>query len=442
MYLRHLTLANFRNYVRLDLRLPAGRCVFWGDNGQGKSNLLEAVYLLATSRSFRTSAERDLVHWYADTNPVFARVVGEVVRHQAMTRLEVIVAESQPPREAPGQRRPANAPASGRASAAANSRDSDSTGPPGPNEAAAGLPGVAPAASVRRRVRVNGHDRPVLDLLGHLNAVLFSPEDVELVAGPAELRRRYLDITLCQIDQRYLRTLRRYLRVLTQRNALLRQQRERPAPPDQFDYWDAQLTDLGAELTVARLRAIWALNRALQAVYPQLTNDPAALRLRYRSSIPLDGIAEPAGVSPEGSAGVVERVRQRAVEHLTTMRPREQLQGVTLAGIHRDDFGFYAAQVDLRTYGSRGQQRTAALALKLAETALMEQTTGDRPVLLLDDVMSELDPTRRAFLQHAIAGHEQVLLTATDLSFFSPDFLAGATRFQVHEATLAVEPPE
>ena len=400
MYLRHLTLAHFRSYSRLDLALPPGRTIFWGDNGQGKSNLLEAAYLLATSRSFRTSAERELVNWHADTNPVFARVAGEVVRHGAVSRLEVILAETPSAEPATGVQTPVEAPAAGR----------------------------APVSSIRRRVRINGHDRPLLELLGHLNAVLFSPEDVELVAGPAEVRRRYLDITLCQIDHRYLRALRRYLRVLTQRNALLKQSRERPVPLDQFEYWDDQLTALGAELIVARLRAVAFLNERLLEVYPPLTRDSTHLKLLYRSTVPVDLDPAPPELSPEEAS---KRIQRSFVEHLLSLRPQERRQGVTLAGIHRDDFAFDVDGVDLRMYGSRGQQRIAALALKIAETAFMERTTGERPVLLLDDVMSELDSSRRRFLQAAISAHEQVLLSATDLSFFEPDFLEGAARFHV-----------
>ena len=409
MYLRHLTLTSFRSYARLDLALSSGLTVFWGDNGQGKSNLLEAVYLLATSRSFRTSAERELVNWHADTDPVFARVAGEVVRHGAASRLEVILAGAPGAETDTGAQTRAEAPAAGR----------------------------APVASIRRRVRINGHDRPLLELLGHLNAVLFSPEDVELVAGPAEVRRRYLDITLCQIDHRYLRDLRRYLRVLTQRNALLKQSRERPVPPDQFEYWDEQLTSLGAELMMTRLRAVAFLNERLVEVYPPLTRDSTQLKLLYRSTVPLDPDLTLTALTPDEAAG---RAQRAFVEHLVSLRPRERQQGVTLAGIHRDDLAFHVEGVDLRMYGSRGQQRIAALAMKLAETAFMERTTGERPVLLLDDVMSELDPSRRRLLQGAIATHEQVLLSATDLSFFERDFLEGASRFHVSRGEVFPDP--
>lgn len=417
MYCRHLSLANFRNYTRLELGLPPHLTVLWGNNGQGKSNLLEAVYLLATTRSYRTSAERELVNWHVDVSPVFARVAAEVVRHQTTSKLEILLAE--PPRSGP------------------------TPAPAVPDEPSPTGPGQAPVVSIRRRVRINGHHRPPAELLGHLNAVLFSPEDVELIAGPAEVRRRYLTITLCQVDHRYLRAARRYDRVLQQRNALLRELRERAARRDQLDYWDEQIVELGGEMVVARLRALATMNRHLQAISPRLSSEPEPVRAVYRSSVPL-GDAE--AILAERAAGreaadVVTLVRQRFQAHLTRLRDRERAQGVTLAGPHRDDVAFLAGPVDLRIYGSRGQQRTAALGVKLAEVRLMEEYTADHPVLLLDDVLSELDPRRRGFLQAVVAEQQQVLLTATDLDPFTSDFLKGATVFRVSAGTVTESVP-
>jgi DNA replication and repair protein RecF len=278
----------------------------------------------------------------------------------------------------------------------------------------------------------------LVELIGQLNTVLFSPEDIALIAGAAEVRRRYLYITLSQVDHRYLRTLRRYQRVLLQRNALLRELRERPAHQDQIEYWDEQVVELGSEIVVAHLRALAFLNDRLAEVHPRLTNQPEPLRAVYRSSVELAEEVTALGeraARPEHEA-VLAQVRERFAASLVALRVRERQQAVTLAGPHRDDVGFYTGDVDLRLYGSRGQQRTAALALKLAEVALMERYTDDRPVLLLDDVMSELDPRRRALLQQMVMSQDQVLLTATDLSFFSDDFLAQAQRFRVAEGTV------
>jgi DNA replication and repair protein RecF len=411
MYCRHLTLTNFRNYVQLDLSLAPHLSVFWGDNGQGKSNLIEALYLLATTRSYRTAAEREMVNWHVAEPPVFARVAADVQRHPAPQRLEVVLAET--PGSAAGAERPA--------------------------------PGVGqPAAtSVRRRVRINGQHRQPADLLGHLNVVLFSPEDVELIAGPAAVRRRYLDITLCQVDHVYLRTRNRYERVLQQRNALLREARERQVRPDQFEFWDVQLVELGATLIAARVRALHRLNEAIAAISPRLAGDASGLRAEYRSSVPLedDGEALAAGDGGDGAgAAALARLRERFAAQLAAGRPRERQQAVTLAGPHRDDAGFFAGPIDLRTFGSRGQQRSAALSLKLAEAELMQHYTGERPLLLLDDVLSELDPRRRAFLLDMILEQrqhqQQVLVTATELTLFGAAFLDGADVYQVAAGTV------
>jgi DNA replication and repair protein RecF len=411
MYCRHLTLTNFRNYVQLDLSLAPHLSVFWGDNGQGKSNLIEALYLLATTRSYRTAAEREMVNWHVAEPPVFARVAADVQRHPAPQRLEVVLAET--PGSAAGAGRPA--------------------------------PGVGqpPATSVRRRVRINGQHRQPADLLGHLNVVLFSPEDVELISGPAAVRRRYLDITLCQVDHVYLRTRNRYERVLQQRNALLREARERPVRPDQFEFWDVQLVELGATLIAARVRALHRLNEAIAAISPRLAGDASGLRAEYRPSVPLeeDGEALAAAGGGDGAAAAaLARLRERFTAQLAAGRARERQQAVTLAGPHRDDAGFYAGPIDLRTFGSRGQQRSAALSLKLAEAELMQHYTGERPLLLLDDVLSELDPRRRGFLLDMILEQrqhqQQVLVTATELTPFGAAFLDGADVYQVAAGTV------
>ncbi len=435
MYCRHLTLTNFRNYVHLDLSLSPRLTIFWGDNGQGKSNLIEALYVLATTKSYRTAAEREMVNWHVVGDPVFARVVAEVERQSSPTKLEVILAE------APGT---GSAPPS---LVTTSSVTTSSVHTSGATRRAAGPLLQTPAGSIRRRVRVNGQVKQPLELLGQLNVVLFSPEDVELVAGPAALRRRYLDITLCQIDHVYARTARRYERVLQQRNALLREGRERPVRADQFEYWDVQLVELGAAMIIARLRAVHFLNEAIARIYPRLAGEGSGLRAEYRTTVPIavplaEALCRPddLGRASGEAEAAVTAVREGFSAQLATGRGGERQQAVTLVGPHRDDAGFFAADVDLRVYGSRGQQRAAALCLKLAEVELMQRYTGERPVLLLDDVMSELDPRRRRFLQMMVQEQDQVLLTATDLAFFDADFLRGADVYQVVAGALSGAP--
>jgi DNA replication and repair protein RecF len=225
---------------------------------------------------------------------------------------------------------------------------------------------------------------------------------------------------------------------LTQRNALLRKGRDRQLPRDAFGYWDQQLIALGAEIVTARLGAVAALNHYLAVVHPRFADSGDPVHVSYRSSVPLLEEADVLGerVREGEVARVREYVSERFTAHLTSLHPRERQQGATLAGPHRDDLVFLAGTVDLRTYGSRGQQRSAALALKLAEVGLMRQYTSEPPVLLLDDVMSELDRRRRRFIQDVVAENEQIIMTATDLDFFQPEFLQRAAVFEIEAGAI------
>jgi len=295
-------------------------------------------------------------------------------------------------------------------------------------------------SSFRREVLVNGVKVRLMDLLGNLNVVLFLPQDVALVsASPAE-RRRYLDITLCQVDRNYCRTLAQYNKVLSQRNALLRALQERRGRPDELDPWDQKLIELGAVIMLRRVALIADLERrAGQIHFEDLTGGQESLRLIYRprlwpnnsgfsGQLSAEVMADPAGWLLESSA---ERVTATLRDVLQAGRRLELQRGVTLSGPHRDDLRFLGNGRDLGDYGSRGQQRTAVLALKLAEVGWMEEQTGDRPVLLLDEALAELDKTRRAYLLRCVGAAEQAILTTTDPGMFTGEFLAQATRLEV-----------
>lgn len=419
MRCRHLSLTNFRTYGRLELDLPPGVSVLCGNNAQGKSNLLEALYMLATIKSFRTTSERELVSWHAGADERFARVSAEIERQGSTSRLDIILVE----------------PAGGNAAnAAAGTR----------------------TRATQKRVRLNQQPRRALDVLGQLNSVLFTPADVELITGSPAQRRRYLDIMLCQVDPHYVRALSRYQRVLTQRNALLRQLRDRRLPAGQLGYWTEQVVALGSELIVGRGQAVTTLNSSLADVHPRLVDDRTPLGIVYRSSVTElpSALADDSATVPRAD-DVRSAVAVQFAAQLDAQQERERRQGMTVVGPHRDDLAFTVDGVDLNRFGSRGQQRTAALAVKLAEATVMEQRTGERPVLLLDDVLSELDPQRRLLLQEILtseglpapstpsAGKEsgtyragQVLLTTTELRPFTTAFLDSATVFQVANGAL------
>ena len=303
-----------------------------------------------------------------DADERFARVSAEIERQGSTSRLDIILVE----------------PASGNAA----------------NPAAG-----ARTRAIQKRVRLNQQPRRSLDALGQLNSVLFTPADVELITGSPAQRRRYLDIMLCQVDPHYARVLSRYQRVLTQRNALLRQLRDRRLPPDQLGYWTEQVVALGSELIVGRGQAVTTLNSSLATIHPRLVDDRSSLDIVYRSSVTdlPSALAEESGAVAR-TDDVRSAVAAQFAAQLDAQQERERRQGMTVVGPHRDDLAFTVDGMDLNRFGSRGQQRTAALAVKLAEAAVMEQRTGERPLLLLDDVLSELDPQRRLLLQEILAG--------------------------------------
>lgn len=404
MRLNHLSLTNFRNYARLELGLSDRLTVFQGANAQGKTNLLEAIHLLATGRSPRVGAERELINWLAlESSLPYARLVAEIgAAGDAPTeRLEVVLELARTP--APG-----------------------------------GGGGNGPV--VRKQVRINGVPKRGLDLIGRLRVVLFLPEDVSLVAGAPTERRRYLDIALCQISASYCRALGEYNKVLSQRNALLRRLRDEGGDSGQLAFWDDQAAEHGSVLLQRRAHAVSELNRLAAERQRDLTGGAERLQLGYLPS------PDPAKVTASRSATGGDRfafetaAREQTagwlLAHLRATRGRDVAAGSSLSGPHRDDMAFTVEGHDLRTFGSRGQQRTAALALKLAEVQMMREATGDMPLLLLDDVMSELDAIRRRALLDALAQVDQALVTTTDWDDFTPELLAQARRWQVAQGAL------
>ena len=400
MRINHLSLINFRNYSRLELDLPPGTILLLGDNAQGKTNLLEAIYVLSRLRSPRTSTERELVNWLTlEEELPFARLTAQVQRGDETEQVEVSLVQN------------------GLMATAGN------------------------GSSLRKHIRVNGAARRATDVVGLLNAVLFRPEDIDLVAGSPGGRRRYLDDTLCQIDAQYCRELQRYTRVLTERNFLLRSMRSRSYDPSELSFWDQKLIEHGSYLVLKRHRALGSLSAEARAIHLRLTGEAESLGLEYVGTV---GFLEAGGTNSQprlladaaGTEESEEPEARRAVAvsfatRLREMRSREIDQGVTLVGPHRDDLRFWVNGVDMNPFGSRGQQRTAALSMKLAELELVATVKQERPILLLDDVVSELDAEHRKHLFRVLGTVQQVVITTTDLTHFDADFVAGATVWRV-----------
>ena len=382
MHLSHLSLTNVRSFRRLEADLRPGMHVISGPNGSGKSNLLEAIALLATTRSVRASNDADLISWDALTDEALpvARLAAQVEAVDAPVSVEIVV----------GAR--AAAPA-----------------------------GETPVAT--RRFRVNGVARRASDLIGRLRVVLFSADDLGIIDGPPSARRRYLDVTISQLDPVYVRALQRYQRVLQQRNSLLRRLQERRGAPAELEFWDQELAEAGAALLTARARTVAALAEGAAARYAELAPGAEALAICYRPALPpplLDATDEPPAV-----------LAPRFLEALTESRSRDIQAGVTRIGPHRDDVTFLLGGHAAGATASRGQQRSAALALRLAEVALSTQRTGDPPVLLLDDVLSELDGARRERVLAAAYAVDQVLVTTPDPDRPTRDELPSARRYRL-----------
>jgi len=397
LIITHLSLTKFRNYVSLELDLPPHIMVLQGDNAQGKSNLLEAIYILATSRSPRTYSDRELINWDALSEEIpTCRIAAGVQKAGSNLKLEVALSAKA------------------------------ATSPPSEDFFFRWQPSTK-GTPVQKRIRINGVVRHPADLIGQLNVVTFSVYDIDLVGGEPALRRRYLDITNSQIDHKYLRCLQRYNRVLWQRNQLLRLIAENKANPDELAFWDQQLVETGAYLIVQREHTVAALDRLAQGIHDELSGGQGKLNLFYFRSIDKQRGREDSQIKE--TAEVYTKALQAA-------REKEIAQGMSLVGPHRDDLRFFVDEVDAGIYASRGQQRTVALSLKLAESKFILSATKEHPILLLDDVLSELDARRRHHLLSSAANYQQVLITTTDLDRFEQNFLMQASLFRVAQGCI------
>jgi DNA replication and repair protein RecF len=403
VYLKHLSLTNFRNFARLDVNLPRRAVLLAGANAQGKTSVLEAVYFLAAFTSFQTHADRQLVNFIAGREPLaVARLIGEYEAHGAAHRLEVrLILE---PTGVNGQR-------------------------------------------LRKEVLLDGVKQPLAAAIGQFNAVIFVPQMSAVIEGSPEERRRYLNLALAQAVPGYAGTLSEYLQALTQRNALLKMLGERGGDPSQLDYWDETISVGGAQLIHWRVRAVQEMEIQARLAHSHLTRGAESLRLAYQPSY--DPLPHPEGqialrldTALDRSALTVDSIRDGFVAALKRLRSEEIARGVTTIGPHRDELRFLANGIDLGDYGSRGQVRTALLALKMAEANWLKSKKGESPVLLLDEVMAELDLQRRADLLSYLGGVEQTLLTTTDLQLFAPAFVDSSEVWRVEGGAItAAERP-
>jgi DNA replication and repair protein RecF len=385
MYLSRLSLTDFRSFSRLDLNVPREIFLLVGENAQGKTSLLEAIYFLSTFSSFHASSDRQLINFHQPKNQItVGRIVGEFSRRDGEHQIEArLILE--------------------------------------PN-------GINGGARFRKEALLDGVKRKITDVIGWFNAVIFLPQMSRIVEdGPSE-RRRYLDTLISQVSPRYLSHLSDYGQTLSQRNALLKQLAERGGDPDQLAVWDGMLARHGAYIMWERIRAIREMEEAAKRMHYNLTHGQEVLRLDYQPAFeplshPEGQMALPVTAIPDRSALSVDDIEAALLSALQAKQREEIARGVTTLGPHRDELRFLSNQIDLGDFGSRGQGRTALLALKLAEVTWLHQRTNDWPVLLLDETMSELDTQRRGDLLSALSECDQAILTSTDLEMFEPDFV-------------------
>ena len=392
-----MNLVNFRNYESLRLELEPGLVLIEGGNGQGKSNLLEAIYMLSIAKTPRAGVERELIRRQPMETEVYTQVSAAVHRgsEQSQVRIDFRSTLPQDTRE------------DSESSKTRRSTASDKI-------------------NVQKFIRVNGVPRRALELVGHLNAVMFCADDLELVYGSPSVRRRYLDILVSQFDRQYLRTLQSYQRVVTQRNHLLKSLREGRARVGELDFWDDELTTKAAYITSRRIETLAALSELARPTHEDLTGNGERLELIYQPTVPFDA-----------DASEDERAEQLK-EALRSAQPREIAQGMTLHGPHRDDLQLLIDDMDAGTFASRGQSRTIVMAMKLAEARHLQDRRGQQPILLLDDVLSELDATRRVRILEQALQYEQVFVTTADVGSIDQRFLHRSHRFVVQQ--VRVEP--
>lgn len=360
MIIQSLELKNYRNYKRLQIQFDEKTNIFYGDNAQGKTNLLEAVYVAGTTKSHKSCKDRDLIHFGEEEAHLCAHIKKKGCSYQIDMHLK---------------------------------------------------------KSKTKGIAINGIPiRKASELFGIVNLVFFSPEDLNMIKnGPSE-RRRFLDMELSQLDPLYLYDLVNYKKVIIQRNRLLKEMEWKKNLQETLPIWDEQLVRFGIPLILQRKKFVEQLNEIVAPIHRQLTGNKEHITIVYEPDVEADAFAATLKNSLE----------------------KEKKWKTTSAGPHRDDLNFLINGVDIRQYGSQGQQRTAALSMKLAEIELIRQTVKDAPILILDDVLSELDSSRQTYLLEQI--HDiQTLISCTGLDEWIDRQFPVNKVFQVSNGEIAEE---
>ena len=339
MILKSLELANFRNYEELNISFDKGTNILYGDNAQGKTNILEAIYVSATTKSHKGSKDKEIINF----NKEEAHIRTYLEKENVETRVDMHLRKNK-----------------------------------------------------SKGIAIDGQKiKKAADLMGLLNVVFFSPEDLSIIKdGPAE-RRRFADMELCQLDSFYLYNLNHYNKIIGQRNKLLKDMYIQPELKETLNIWDSQLVSFGSKIIERREQFVKQLGDIIFDIHKKLSGGKEELVIAYEPDVSIEDFEKQMKYNQDKDI----RLKQ------------------TTTGPHRDDFSFVVNGVDIRKYGSQGQQRTAALSLKLSEIELVKKISKDTPVLLLDDVLSELDSNRQNYLLNSI-GNIQTIISCTGLDEF------------------------
>ncbi|QLK85209.1 DNA replication/repair protein RecF [Staphylococcus sp. 17KM0847] len=369
MKLKTLQLENYRNYELVFLTCHPEVNILIGENAQGKTNLLESIYTLALAKSHRTSNDRELIRFNAE----YAKIEGELnFRHGTMPLTMFITKKG-------------------------------------------------------KKAKVNHLEQSRLtQYIGHLNVVLFAPEDLNIVKGSPQVRRRFIDMELGQISNLYLNDLSQYQRILKQRNHYLKQlQLKQQTDTTMLEVLNQQFAEYAVKVTLRRQQFISELETLAAPIHSGITNNKEVLTLKYLPSIKFQD-------SPQDEGVLIDEV----FKMLQSSLKREIERGISMQGPHRDDLAFQVNGMDAQTYGSQGQQRTTALSIKLAEIELMHQEVGEYPILLLDDVLSELDDSRQTHLLSTIQHKVQTFVTTTSVDGIDHEIMKNAKVYQIAEGNI------
>ena len=338
MFIKRLQMLNYRNYNVLDINLGPHVNVFMGDNAQGKTNILEGIYYCAFARSHRTSKDRELINWNAD-NALLSVMVG---RERLDKRIDISILKDG-----------------------------------------------------KKAIQINKIKiKKIGELFGNFNVVMFSPEDLKIIKDSPGVRRKFIDMELCQLNPKYYYNLVQYNKVLNERNSILR---NKNINKDILDVYDMQLVEFGYNIIIDRLEYIQKLNKYSAKIHSEITSGKEKIEFKYISTIK-----------------DLENIKENFYSLLEKNRVRDCERGITSVGPHRDDFTVLINDIDTKSYGSQGQQRTAVLTIKFSSLKIIKELTGEHPVLLLDDVLSELDFSRKRYILSTI-GDIQTIITCTGI---------------------------